>query len=56
VPLATWHPALALAQEWLARLHAAARAGSLSAAFAPALAALAGRLAEAEAQVGRIAP
>jgi hypothetical protein len=56
VPLPTWHPALALAREWLARLQAAARAGQASAAFAPALAALGARLAEAEAQVGRIAP
>jgi hypothetical protein len=55
VPLATWHPALALAREWLARLQAAARAGQVSAAFAPALAALQARVAEAAAQVGRIA-
>lgn len=56
VPLPTWHPALALAREWLARLQSAARAGQASPAFAPALAALQARLAEAEAQVGRIAP
>lgn len=56
VPLATWHPALALAREWLARLEAAAKAGQLSAAFAPSLAALRSRLAEAGVQVGRIAP
>lgn len=56
VPLATWHPALALARAWLARLEAAAQAGPLSAAFAPALAALRLRVAEAGVQVGRIAP
>lgn len=56
VPLPTWHPALALAREWLARLQAAARGRQLSPAFAPALGALHERLAEAEAQVGRIAP
>jgi hypothetical protein len=56
VPLATWHPALALAREWLARLEAAALAGQLSAAFSPARAALQARLAEAAAQVARIAP
>lgn len=56
VPLATWHPALALARAWLARLEAAAQAGQLSAAFAPALTALRLRLAEAGVQVGRIAP
>ncbi len=52
VPLATWHPALALAREWLARLQAA----PTTPAFAPALAALQARLAEAALQVGRIAP
>ena len=56
VPLPTWHPTLALAREWLSRLQAAAHAGQASAAFGPALAALQARLAEAEAQVGRIAP
>jgi serine/threonine protein kinase HipA of HipAB toxin-antitoxin module len=56
VPLATWHPALALAREWLARLEAAALAGQVSAAFSPARAALQARLAEAAAQVARIAP
>ncbi len=52
VPLALWHPALALAREWLARLQAT----PTTPAFAPALAALQARLAEAALQVGRIAP
>jgi hypothetical protein len=56
VPLATWHPALALAREWLAQLQAAARAGHTSRGLAPALAALQQRLDEAAVQVGRIAP
>jgi hypothetical protein len=56
VPLATWHPALALARDWLARLQAAARAGHTSSGFAAARAALQQRLDEAAVQVGRIAP
>ena len=55
VPLARWHPALALAQDWGARLQAAASAGQLSAAFAPCLHALQERLAQASVQLERIA-
>jgi hypothetical protein len=55
VPLATWHPALALARDWLARLQAAAAARGLSASFEPALASLQARLEQGTAQVARIA-
>jgi hypothetical protein len=55
VPLATWHPALALAREWCDRLQAASTAGRLSASFEPAFVALHDRLVQAAAQVARIA-
>lgn len=56
VPLALWHPALAMAQDWLRRLQAAARARQLSEGFGPALEALRQRLLQATQQVARIAP